>query len=73
MKTARVTVPHRRRFSTQMLVLVASEPEAFRRGNDGLRQDCREVVTADPMDGTMFLSHPDDHTALKLRVHDGLG
>lgn len=59
--------------SPQMRVLVAVEPVDFRRGIDGLNQVCRAVLSADPMDGTMFVFRSRSAKAIKLLVYDGQG
>ena len=38
-----------------MRILVAVEPEDFRRGIDGLARVCREVLQRDPFSGWMFV------------------
>jgi transposase len=57
----------------QMRVLVAMEPVDFRRGIDRLSQVCRAVLSADPMDGTMFVFRSRSAKAIKLLVYDGQG
>jgi transposase len=57
----------------QMRVLVAVEPVDFRRGIDGLSQVCRAALSADPMDGTMFVFRSRSAKSLKLLVYDGQG
>jgi transposase len=57
----------------QMRVLVAVEPVDFRRGIDGLSQLCRAVLSADPMDGTMFMFRSRTGKSIKLLVYDGQG
>lgn len=57
----------------QMRVLVAIEPVDFRRGIDGLAQVCRAVLSAEPMDGTMFVFRSRSARSIKLLVYDGQG
>jgi transposase len=57
----------------QMRVLVAVEPEDFRRGIDGLAQRCRAVLCEDPMSGTVFVFRNRRATAVKVLVYDGQG
>ena len=57
----------------QMRVLVAIEPVDFRRGIDGLAQLCRSILTADPMDGTLFVFRSRAGKSIKLLVYDGQG
>lgn len=57
----------------QMRVLVAVEPVDFRRGIDGLSQLCRSVLSANPLDGTVFVFRSRAGKAIKLLVYDGQG
>jgi transposase len=57
----------------QMRVLVAVEPADFRRGIDGLAAVCREVLSADPFVGTLFVFRNRRRTSLKVLVYDGQG
>jgi transposase len=57
----------------QMRVLVALEPADFRRGIDGLARMCREVLTADPFSGAVFVFRNRRRTAIKLLAYDGQG
>jgi transposase len=57
----------------QMRVLVAVDPVDFRRGIDGLSRACRAVLSADPMDGTMFVFRSRSAKSIKLLVYDGQG
>ncbi|MGH8143719.1 MAG: IS66 family insertion sequence element accessory protein TnpB [Steroidobacteraceae bacterium] len=57
----------------QMRVLVAIEPVDFRRGIDGLSQLCRAVLSANPLDGTMFVFRSRSAKSIKLLVYDGQG
>jgi transposase len=56
-----------------MRVLVAVEPVDFRRGIDGLAQQCRAVLGEDPFTGAVFVFRNRQRTALKLLVYDGQG
>jgi hypothetical protein len=57
----------------QMRVLVAVEPADFRRGMDGLAQQCRGALGEDPFTGAMFVFRNRQRTAVKLLVYDGQG
>jgi transposase len=57
----------------QMRVLVALEPTDFRRGMDGLAQQCRAVLGEDPFTGAVFVFCNRQRTAVKLLVYDGQG
>ena len=56
-----------------MRILVAAEPVDFRRGIDGLAQMCREVFSADPFSGAVFVFRNRPATAIKVLVYDGQG
>jgi transposase len=57
----------------QMRVLVAVEPVDFRCGIDGMSRVCRAALSADPMDGTMFVFRSRSAKSIKLLVYDGQG
>lgn len=57
----------------QMRLLVAVEPADFRKGIDGLARVCREVLSADPFSGTVFVFRNRRGTAIKLLAYDGQG
>ena len=57
----------------QMRVLVAIEPVDFRRGVDGLAQQCRAALAEDPFSGAVFVFRNRQRTAVKLLVYDGQG
>jgi len=57
----------------QMRVLVAVQPTDFRRGIDGLAQQCRIALRSDPFSGTVFVFGNRRRTAVKLLVYDGQG
>src|SRR5271169_3501828 len=59
--------------TAQMRVLVAVTPVDFRRGIDGLARVCREVLSADPFSGTVFVFRNRRGTAIKLLAYDGQG
>ena len=59
--------------SPQMRVLVAVEPADFRKGIDGLAGVCRQVLSTDPMCGTLFVFRNRRATAMKILVYDGQG
>jgi transposase len=56
-----------------MRILVAVEPEDFRRGIDGLARVCREVLQRDPFSGWMFVFRNRRAKAIKILVFDGQG
>jgi transposase len=56
-----------------MRLLVAVEPADFRNGIDGLARMCREVLSADPFSGTVFVFRNRRGTAVKLLAYDGQG
>ena len=56
-----------------MRVLLAVEPTDFRRGIDGLAQQCRAVLGEDPLSGAVFVFRNRASTAVKLLVYDGQG
>jgi transposase len=58
---------------TQMRILVAVEPADFRCGIDGLARVCREVLSADPFSGGVFVFRNRRGTAIKLLAYDGQG
>jgi transposase len=57
----------------QMRVLVAIAPVDFRRGVDGLAQQCRAALAEDPFSGAVFVFRNRQRTAVKLLVYDGQG
>ena len=57
----------------QMRVLVAIEPADFRRGMDGLAQQCRAALGEDPFTGAVFVFRNRQRSAVKLLVYDGQG
>ena len=57
----------------QMRVLVAIDPVDFRRGIDGLSQLCRGLLSANPMDGTVFVFRSRSAKAIKILLYDGQG
>jgi transposase len=59
--------------TAQMRVLVAVEPQDFRKGIDGLSRVCREVLRSDPFSGCLFVFRNGRATALKILVYDGQG
>jgi transposase len=54
-------------------VLVAVAPVDFRAGIDGLAQRVRQLLTAEPMSGALFVFRNRRGTAVKLLVYDGQG
>ncbi len=57
----------------QMRLVVAVGPVDFRRGIDGLARVCRELLSADPLSGTVFAFRNRRATAIKLLTYDGQG
>jgi transposase len=56
---------------TRVLVCVAAVD--FRKGIDGLARVCREVLSADPFSGAVFVFRNRRGTAIKLLAYDGQG
>jgi transposase len=54
-------------------VFVCVQPVDFRKGMDGLAQVCRQVLSADPFSGAMFVFRNRRGTAIKLLAYDGQG
>jgi len=54
----------------QMRIMVAIEPLDFRCGIDGLAQQCRARLDADPFSGTVYVFRNRRRTAVKLLVYD---
>jgi len=57
----------------QMRILVAVEPQDFRKGIDGLGGVCRSVLKEDPLCGYVFVFRNRRGTAVKLLAYDGQG
>ena len=57
----------------QMRILVAIDPQDFRKGIDGLARVCREILDADPFSGGLFVFRNRRQTALRLLCYDGQG
>ena len=57
----------------QMRIMVAVQPEDFRKGIDGLAQVCKDVLRHDPFGGWVFVFRNRPATALKVLVYDGQG
>lgn len=57
----------------QMKILLAVEPADLRRGIDGLARLCREVLSAEPFSGTVFVFRNRRRTSIKILVYDGQG
>ncbi|MGQ0736619.1 MAG: IS66 family insertion sequence element accessory protein TnpB [Acidobacteriota bacterium] len=57
----------------QMRILVAVDPQDFRKGIDGLARVCREVLEADPFSGWTFVFRNRRQTALRILSYDGQG
>jgi hypothetical protein len=59
--------------TAQMRVLVCVASVDFRKGIDGLARVCRDVLSADPFSGTMFVFRNRRGTAIKILAYDGQG
>ena len=57
----------------QMRILVAVEPQDFRKGIDGLCRICREVLASDPLSGSVFVFRSRRGTAIRILTYDGQG
>ncbi len=57
----------------QMRLLVVIAAVDFRRGIDGLCRLCREMLSADPFSGTVFVFRNQRGTSIKLLAYDGQG
>ena len=57
----------------QMRILVAVEPVDFRRGIDGLCHLCRQVLSAEPLSGAVFVFRSRRGTAIEILAYDGQG
>ena len=56
-----------------MKILVAITPIDFRRGIDGMAQNCRQHLEQDPFNGTVFVFRNRRATSIKMLVYDGRG
>jgi transposase len=56
-----------------MRILLAVERVDFRKGIDGLAALCRQVLSSDPLSGTLFVFCSRRGHALKCLVYDGQG
>ena len=56
-----------------MRILVAVEPVDFRKGIDGLAALCRQVLSSDPLGGTLFVFCSRHRQAIKCLTYDGQG
>jgi len=54
----------------QMRILVAVEPVDFRKGIDGLAQQCRQVLQEDPFLGTLFVFRSRRGTSIRILTYD---
>jgi len=57
----------------QMRIMVAVQPEDFRKGIDGLARVCKDVLRHDPFGGWVFVFRNRPATAVKVLVYDGQG
>lgn len=56
-----------------MRILVAVEPQDFRKGIDGLCRICREVLAAEPLGGSVFVFRSKRGSAIRVLTYDGRG
>jgi transposase len=56
-----------------MRILVAVQPVDFRKGIDGLAALCRQVLSSDPLGGTLFVFCSRRRHAIKCLTYDGQG
>jgi transposase len=54
-------------------VLIAIAPVDFRRQMDGLIAHCRQALSADPMNGTLFVFINRAKTMIRVLVYEGNG
>ena len=54
-------------------IMVAIEPVDFRRQMDGLIAHCRQVLSTDPMTGTLFIFINRSKTMIRILVYEGNG
>jgi transposase len=59
--------------TAQMRILVALEPQDFRKGIDGLCRVCREALSSDPFSGAVFVFCNRRRTSIRLLAYDGQG
>lgn len=57
----------------QMRILASIAPADFRRGIDGLAQQCRAKLIEDPFTGTVFVFRNRKGTGIKMLTYDGRG
>ena len=57
----------------QMRILVAVEPQDFRRGIDGMAKVCKANLESDPFSGTAYVFRNRRGTSIKILVYDGQG
>ena len=57
----------------QTRILLATKPVDFRKGIDSLAAVCRQVLTDNPLSGTVFVFRNRAGTALKVLCYDGQG
>ncbi len=59
--------------TAQTRVFVCIAAVDFRKGIDGLARVCREVLTADPFCGAMFVFRSRSGIAIRILAYDGQG
>tara|TARA_B110000211_G_scaffold234382_1_gene303792 strand:+ start:532 stop:864 length:333 start_codon:yes stop_codon:yes gene_type:complete len=54
-------------------IMIAVKPVDFRRQMDGLAAHCRQILSVDPMTGTLFVFINRAKTMIRVLVYDGSG
>ena len=57
----------------QTRIFLATEPVDFRKGIDGLAAVCRQALSANPLEGAVYVFRNRSGTALKILCYDGQG
>lgn len=57
----------------QHRLLLAIEPQDFRKGIDSLKAICKQALLLDPFSGTLFIFANRAKTSVKILVYDGNG
>jgi transposase len=57
----------------QMRILVAIEPQDFRRGIDGMARVVQQTLESDPFSGAVYVFRNRKATSVKILVYDGQG
>ena len=59
--------------SPTMKIFICLDPIDFRKGLDGLAAVCRNQLSSNPMNGTLFVFRNKSRTTLKMLFYDGQG